>query len=90
MPIGAKAHLPPPIHRVCARGRSCCHDGLARWDVAPFGEDHCHTWFALHDVRRDYSGGHPPLRGSPDYPYGHPGYFNGTHAGQCPVMETRE
>ena len=19
-----------------------------------------------------------------DYPYGHPGYFNGTHAGQCP------
>jgi len=35
-------------------------------------------------MRRDYSGGHPPLRGSPDYPYGHPGYFNGTHAGQCP------
>jgi len=32
----------------------------------------------------DYSGGHPPLRGSPDYPIGHPGYFNGTNAGQCP------
>jgi hypothetical protein len=31
-------------------------------------------------VRSDWSGGHPPLRGSPSYPYGHPGYFNGTHA----------
>ena len=26
----------------------------------------------------NWDGGHPPLRGSPDYPYGHPGYFNGT------------
>jgi hypothetical protein len=24
-------------------------------------------------------GGHPPLRGSPIYPVGHPGYFNGRH-----------
>ena len=32
----------------------------------------------------DWSGGHPPLRGTPSYPYGHPGYFNGTHAGACP------
>lgn len=32
----------------------------------------------------DWSGGHPPLRGTPSYPYGHPGYFNGTHAGSCP------
>jgi hypothetical protein len=31
-------------------------------------------------VRSDWSGGHPPLRGTPSYPYGHPGYFNGTHA----------
>ena len=31
-------------------------------------------------MRSDWSGGHPPLRGTPSYPYGHPGYFNGTHA----------
>ena len=29
-------------------------------------------------------GGHPPLRGTPEYPYGHPGYFNGTHASASP------
>lgn len=29
-------------------------------------------------------GGHPPLRGTPTYPYGHPGYFAGHNAGSCP------
>ncbi len=33
----------------------------------------------------DWSGGHPPLRGTPSYPYGHPGYFNGTHAVSLPL-----
>jgi len=40
-----------------------------------------------HTTQLEYpnnSGGHPPLRGTPEYPYGHPGYFNGANMGSCP------
>eukprot|EP00960_Hanusia_phi_P010482 306858-Hanusia_phi.AAC.3 len=31
-------------------------------------------------LHSNWNTGHPPLRGTPDYPVGHPGYFNGVNA----------